>query len=73
MDIRRVLDLAAEGSIVGELDFSNDDGGVAAHDVTSPQCTLPETALCRRVGSIVEVEDLQKNVIGGFGRKDHGL
>lgn len=45
VDIRWILDLADVSAVVGELDLSNYDGSVTAHDVTSPSDTLPENAL----------------------------
>lgn len=45
MNIRRILDLADVSAIVGELDLLNYDGGVTAHDITSPNNTLPENAV----------------------------
>lgn len=45
VDIRRIFDLADVSTIVGELDLLKYDGGITAHDITSPSDTLPENAL----------------------------
>lgn len=59
VDIRRILHLADESAIIGELDRSNYDGGILAHDVTRPNNFLPEIALYRRIRSLLVVEHLQ--------------
>lgn len=59
VNVRRVLDLADEGSIVGELDLLDDDGGVAAHDVPRPGDPLPEEAIGWRIRPKVVVEHLR--------------
>lgn len=56
VDIRRVLDLADVGAVVGELDLLKYDGGVTAHDVAGPLDTLPENALYRRIWFLLVVE-----------------
>lgn len=64
MNIRRILDLADVSAIVGELDLLNYDGGVTAHDITSPNNTLPENAVWRRIWSLLVVEYLNKELDG---------
>lgn len=44
VDVRRIPHLADVSAIVGEFDLSDDDGGIAAHDVTSPNDSVPENA-----------------------------
>lgn len=58
MHIGRVFHHAAEGSVEGELDFANDDGGIATQDVPSPRRLFPEAPLLWRVGLILVVEHL---------------
>lgn len=60
VNIRRILDLADKGAVIAELDLLYDDGGVAAHHVTSPDDALPENAIRRWVWSLLVVEDLKK-------------
>lgn len=64
VNVRRVLDLADEGAVIGELDPLNDDGGVAAHHVAGPEDTLPENAINGGVRPLLVVEDLKKKVDG---------
>lgn len=56
VDIGRILDLAGVSAIVGELNLSNYDGCITAHDVTSPNDALPESALYRKIWFLLEVE-----------------
>lgn len=60
VNIRRILDLADVRAVVGELDLLNDDGGVAAHHVTSPDDTLPENAFRRGIRPLLVVEHLKR-------------
>lgn len=55
-----VLDLADVRAVIGELDLLNDDGGVAAHHITSPDDTLPENAIRWGVGFLLVVEHLKR-------------
>lgn len=60
MNIRRILHLANVGAVVGEFDLLNDDGGVAAHHVSSPEDTLPENAIRWRIRPLLVVEYLKR-------------
>lgn len=60
VNVRRILDLADVGAVKGELDLLNDDGGIAAHDVTGPDHPLPEKAVRSGVWPLLVVEDLKR-------------
>lgn len=60
VNVRRILDLADVGAVKGELDLLNDDGGIAAHDVTGPDDPLPEKAVRSGVWPLLVVEDLKR-------------
>lgn len=62
VNVGRILDLADERAVVGELDLLYDDGGVAAHHVPGPDDALPENAIGRRVRSLLVVEDLREQM-----------
>lgn len=70
MDVRGVLDLADEGPVVGELDLLDHDGGVTAHDVSSPDDALPKNSILWRIRPLVEIEHLERDafisVMEGF-------
>lgn len=57
VNIRRVLDLADVGAVVGEFDLLKYDGGVTAHDVTGPRHPLLENALYGRIWPLLVVEN----------------
>lgn len=60
MNIRRILHLANVGAVIGEFDLLNDDGGVAAHHVSSPEDALPEDAIRWRIRPLLVVEHLKR-------------
>lgn len=62
MDVRWVRHLAYVRAVVNELDLFDFDGGVAAHDITSPFDSLPKDALHRWVRSLLVVEQLRGEV-----------
>lgn len=68
VNIRRILDLADVRAVVGELDLLKDDGGIAAHDVPSPDDSLPENAIRRGIWPLLVVEHLKrKRALGRSG------
>lgn len=60
VNVRRILDLADVRAVIGELDLLNDDGGIAAHYVTSPDDTPPENAIRWGIWPLLVVEDLKR-------------
>lgn len=60
MNIRWILDLADVSAIVGEFDLLNYDGGITAHDITSPRDTLPENTFQRGIWPLLVVEYLKE-------------
>lgn len=59
VDIWRILDLTDISAVELELDISNRDRGITAHDVTRPCNVLPENALWRRIWFLLVVKDLE--------------
>lgn len=64
MDIGWVLHLADVSAVVGELDLSNYDGGIAAHDVTSPGNALSEESFLWKKWFPLVVKYLQEKFVG---------
>lgn len=62
VNIRRILDLADIRAVIDELDLLKDDGGIAAHDVTSPDDTLPENAIRWGIWPLLVVEYLKRSM-----------